>query len=165
MSGLVILITGRASGISAATAKDLQANGAMPVLIDCDAAQLKNAASELNAPSFCVDVTDYAACQAAVAQTLASYGRPWPPMAVHGRHQRDVGQRGYRVFRALAIDYIPRCPNERCCRQPLRWKSSSSKPSPVAALKLHLSLRASSCARSQAQLMLSKSYLHQHLSG
>ncbi len=75
MSGLVILVTGGALGAGAATAKAFKAKGAMPVLIDCDAAQLKNAASELNAPSFCVDVTDYAACQAAVAQTLASYGR------------------------------------------------------------------------------------------
>ena len=73
--GLVILITGGASGIGAATAKALKAKGAIPVLIDCDAAQLKSTATDLNAPSFCVDVTDYAACEAAVAQTLAVYGR------------------------------------------------------------------------------------------
>ncbi len=73
--GLVILITGGASGIGAATAKALKAEGAIPVLIDCDAVQLKSTAADLNIPSFCVDVTDYAACEAAVAQTLAVYGR------------------------------------------------------------------------------------------
>ena len=75
LNGLVILITGGASGIGAATAKALQANGAIPVLIDCDAAQLKNTAAALNVGSFCVDVTDLAACQVAVAQTLSTHGR------------------------------------------------------------------------------------------
>ena len=69
------MITGGASGIGAATARALKANGAIPVLIDCDAAQLNAAATALNAPSFCLDVTDLAACEAAVAQTLAEHGR------------------------------------------------------------------------------------------
>lgn len=75
LSGLVILITGGASGIGAATAKALKTKGAIPVLIDCDAAQLKAIATELSALSFCVDVTDLPACEAAVAQTLAEHGR------------------------------------------------------------------------------------------
>lgn len=74
-NGLVVLITGGASGIGAATAKALRAKGAIPVLIDCDAEQLKTTAAALNASSFCVDVTDYAACEAAAAQTLALHGR------------------------------------------------------------------------------------------
>ena len=69
------MITGGASGIGAATAKLLKAKGAVPVLIDCDAQQLAATAADLNAPSFCVDVTDYAACEAAVAQTLATHCR------------------------------------------------------------------------------------------
>lgn len=73
--GLVILITGGASGIGAATAKALQAQGAIPVLIDCAEQQLKATAAELDATSFCLDVTDLAACEAAVAQTLAMHGR------------------------------------------------------------------------------------------
>jgi NAD(P)-dependent dehydrogenase (short-subunit alcohol dehydrogenase family) len=73
--GLVVLITGGASGIGAATAKALKVKGALPVLIDCDAQQLAATAAELVVPSFCLDVTDYAACEAAVAQTVALYGR------------------------------------------------------------------------------------------
>ena len=75
VSGLVILITGGASGIGAATAKALKAKGAVPVLIDCDDVKLKATAADLNVPSFCLDVTDHAACEAAVAQTLATHGR------------------------------------------------------------------------------------------
>ncbi|NQW94734.1 MAG: SDR family NAD(P)-dependent oxidoreductase [Polaromonas sp.] len=75
LRGLVILITGGASGIGAATARALKAKGAVAVLIDCDAAQLKATATALNAPSFCVDVTDPVACESAVAQTLALHGR------------------------------------------------------------------------------------------
>ena len=73
--GLVVLITGGASGIGAATAKALMAKGAIPVLIDCDAQQLGVTAADLGASSFCVDVTDAAACEAAVAQTLILHGR------------------------------------------------------------------------------------------
>jgi NAD(P)-dependent dehydrogenase (short-subunit alcohol dehydrogenase family) len=75
LKGRVILITGGASGIGAATAKALQAQGAIGVLIDCDAQQLRSTATDLNVASFCVDVTDLAACEAAVAQTLALHGR------------------------------------------------------------------------------------------
>lgn len=72
---LVIIITGGASGIGAATAKALKAKGALPVLIDCDAGQLKTTASDLDVQSFELDVTDFAACEAVVAQILAAYGR------------------------------------------------------------------------------------------
>ncbi len=74
-AGLVVLITGGASGIGAATARALKAKGAIPVLIDCDAGQLRATATELGATSFCADVTDFVACQAAVAQTVALHGR------------------------------------------------------------------------------------------
>lgn len=73
--GLVIIITGGASGIGAATAKALKAKGAIPVLIDCDAGQLKTTASDLNVQSFELDVTDFAACEAAVTHILAAHGR------------------------------------------------------------------------------------------
>lgn len=75
LTGRVVLITGGASGIGAATAWALKAQGAIPVLIDCDALQLASTAAKLAAPSFCVDVTDYAACEAAVTQTLSLHGR------------------------------------------------------------------------------------------
>ena len=76
MKGQVVLITGGASGIGAATAKALLAYGAVPVLIDCVSANLAATAAQLDGVlSFCVDVTDLAACEAAVAQTIATHGR------------------------------------------------------------------------------------------
>ncbi len=76
MKGQVVLITGGASGIGAATARALLAQGAIPVLLDCDSAALAaTAASMQGVLSYCLDITDYAACQAAVAETIAVYGR------------------------------------------------------------------------------------------
>ena len=76
MKGKVVLITGGASGIGAATAKALLAVGAVPVLIDCDSANLAITSVSLgDVLAVCLDVTDFAACQAAVATTLAVHGR------------------------------------------------------------------------------------------
>ena len=76
LKGQVVLITGGASGIGAATAKALLVQAAVPVLIDCDRAGLAATAASLGGVlSVCVDVTDFAACQAAVATTLATHGR------------------------------------------------------------------------------------------
>ena len=76
MKGQVVLISGGASGIGAATAKALLAQGAVPVLIDCDSTNLANTAAGLGGVlSVCLDVTDFTACQAAVATTLAKHGR------------------------------------------------------------------------------------------
>ena len=76
MKGQVVLITGGASGIGAATAKALLAQGAIPVLLDCDSANLATTTASLNGVfTHCLDVTDLAACQAAVAHTLAVHGR------------------------------------------------------------------------------------------
>ena len=76
MKGQVVLITGGASGIGAATAKALLLKGAIPVLIDCDRDKLITTAAGLGGVlSFCLDVTDFAGCQAAVATTLAVHGR------------------------------------------------------------------------------------------
>lgn len=76
IKGQVVLITGGASGIGAATAKALLAHCAVPVLIDCDRAGLAATAASLGGVfSVCLDVTDFTACQAAVAATLAKHGR------------------------------------------------------------------------------------------
>ena len=75
IKGLIVLITGGASGIGAATARALKAKGAVPVLVDCDAQQLAATAADIGVASFCADVTDLAACEAAVAHTLNLYGR------------------------------------------------------------------------------------------
>ena len=75
IAGQVVLITGGASGLGAATARALKTRGAIPVLIDCDALQLAATANELDAGFYCADVTDYSACEAAVEHALSLHGR------------------------------------------------------------------------------------------
>jgi NAD(P)-dependent dehydrogenase (short-subunit alcohol dehydrogenase family) len=73
----VILVTGAASGIGAATALELHGRGALPVLVDCDAAGLRASAQAIGGDPLTVvaDVTSLAQCEAAVAATLARHGR------------------------------------------------------------------------------------------
>ena len=73
----VVLITGAASGIGAATALEVFAQGAIAILVDCDAAPLTRIAHECgkDAMYFVADVTDLAAMKAVVAQTLSVHGR------------------------------------------------------------------------------------------
>ena len=77
LRGQVILITGAASGIGAATALELKRRGALPVLIDCDAASLATSAAQLGADTLSVvaDVSLPAECEAAVDAALARHGR------------------------------------------------------------------------------------------
>jgi NAD(P)-dependent dehydrogenase (short-subunit alcohol dehydrogenase family) len=76
LSDQVILITGAASGIGAATAAELKRRGAKPVLLDCDSATLETTAQALgdDVLYLTVDVTSLAACEAAVEYTLARHG-------------------------------------------------------------------------------------------
>jgi NAD(P)-dependent dehydrogenase (short-subunit alcohol dehydrogenase family) len=73
----VVLITGGARGIGAATAAVLAARGAVPVLADLDGPALAATAAMMSPAPLTIelDVTDAAACQAAVEQTLSEHGR------------------------------------------------------------------------------------------
>jgi len=72
----VVLVTGGARGIGAVTAAELVRRGAVPVLADVDEPALAATAERLGGLSTAVlDVTDYAACEAAVAATLERHGR------------------------------------------------------------------------------------------
>jgi NAD(P)-dependent dehydrogenase (short-subunit alcohol dehydrogenase family) len=77
LQGQVVLVTGAASGIGAATALELLQRGARPVLVDCDAEPLARMAARCGSGTlhFVADVTDLAAMEHAVAQTLAHHGR------------------------------------------------------------------------------------------
>ena len=76
LRGQVVLITGAASGIGAATALEVRARGGVPVLLDCDAEPLARVAKQCGAGTLALvaDVTRLPAMQEAVAQVLAQLG-------------------------------------------------------------------------------------------
>jgi NAD(P)-dependent dehydrogenase (short-subunit alcohol dehydrogenase family) len=72
----VIMITGGARGIGAGTAEALARRGARPVLADLDTEALATTAAAMSPTTLTIelDVTDAAACEAAVARVLTSTG-------------------------------------------------------------------------------------------
>jgi len=77
LPGKVLLVTGGARGIGAATARELVRRGARPVLVDVDDAALAKAAADLgdDVVTAVADVTDLDACTAAVATAVDRHGR------------------------------------------------------------------------------------------
>jgi NAD(P)-dependent dehydrogenase (short-subunit alcohol dehydrogenase family) len=77
LDGQVVLVTGAGSGIGAAGAMELARRGAIPVLLDCDADTLEATAALIGRDTLVqrCDVTDAAACEAAVAAILSRHGR------------------------------------------------------------------------------------------
>lgn len=70
LGGQVILVTGAASGIGAATARELRRRGALPVLVDCDPIT-----DAQGMPCVIADVTEPSACEAAVDMAIEHHGR------------------------------------------------------------------------------------------
>jgi NAD(P)-dependent dehydrogenase (short-subunit alcohol dehydrogenase family) len=75
MNGKVVLITGGARGIGAATARELVRRGAFVALLDQDGPAVKETAGDLGerAAGFEVDVTDVESLDAAVAAVVAQF--------------------------------------------------------------------------------------------
>jgi NAD(P)-dependent dehydrogenase (short-subunit alcohol dehydrogenase family) len=73
----VVMITGAASGIGAATALELVAQGGIPVLVDCDAEPLAQMAQRCGPQTlyWVADVTQLQAMQEVVDKTISKLGR------------------------------------------------------------------------------------------
>ncbi len=76
IEGIVALVTGGASGLGAATARLLAAQGARPVLVDRDAEGLAAVAGELEAPWAAFDVADAVAAERELARLAREAGVP-----------------------------------------------------------------------------------------
>ena len=71
----VAVVTGGASGMGAATARELAAAGAKVIIVDRNAEWATAVAQEINATPFIGDVSDPDFCQKVVDETVAKYGR------------------------------------------------------------------------------------------
>ncbi len=79
-TGRVAIVTGGASGIGQATAREFAASGAIAVIFDINAAGGEQAAGELRAEGWTavfhrVDVSDAEACRSGVRSVVGAYGR------------------------------------------------------------------------------------------
>ena len=71
----IAIVTGGASGMGAATARELAAAGAKVVIVDRNAELATAVAHEINATTAIGDVSDPDFCQKVVDKTVGEYGR------------------------------------------------------------------------------------------
>ncbi|MBL4756465.1 MAG: SDR family oxidoreductase [Rhizobiales bacterium] len=76
MKDKIVLITGAASGMGAATARLFASAGSMIVPVDLDEPGLEKIAHEINAEiSFAGDISDSAFCDSCIDETVTKFGR------------------------------------------------------------------------------------------
>ncbi len=114
LQGAVAIVTGASSGIGAATARSLAADGANVVLAARREAELAAIAAEIEeehgvtATAVPTDVTDEAACQSLIDQTLVTHGRL--DLLVNnagvgrGGDVAELGTEEYRTMMAVNTD-------------------------------------------------------------
>src|SRR2546421_12037762 len=76
LEGRSALVTGGASGIGAATARRLAAEGARVAVCDVNFERAREVAAEIGAEAFAMDVTDAASVGEAVAKVTDALGTP-----------------------------------------------------------------------------------------
>ena len=90
------IVTGGASGLGAATARKLAAQGAKVAVCDLNAKLAESVAAEIKGTAIACDVTDAASAEAAVAQAAKAHGpaRVLVNCAGIGVAKRVVGRDG-----------------------------------------------------------------------
>ncbi len=110
LEGQVAFITGGASGLGAAAAARLAADGAIVVVNDLDAAAASDSAARFGGIGYGFDVTDSAAFDAAVDDTVARLGRldimvnnaGIAPANASSKMQRSIDNAGRRMAGDIA---------------------------------------------------------------
>ncbi|MBY0511269.1 MAG: SDR family NAD(P)-dependent oxidoreductase [Rhodospirillaceae bacterium] len=74
ISGIAAVVTGGASGLGAATARALAANGAKVALLDINAASCEAVAKEIGGIALTCDITNAASAEAALKEAKAKHG-------------------------------------------------------------------------------------------
>ncbi len=105
LKGQVAIVSGGASGLGAATARRLAADGAHVTVLDINQERAQSVAAEIGGAAFACDVTDAQSAEAAVAAAAAQHGaaRVLVNCAGIGRAKRIVGKDG-----PMALDEFAR---------------------------------------------------------
>lgn len=115
-SGAVVLVTGGASGIGAATARAVARAGGTAIAVDVDAARLAEVAATPGVIARTVDVADSAAVHALVAETVRDHGRIDAAVlaaAVQRRtHVDTLSDAEWRRHMAVNLDGVFHCIRE-----------------------------------------------------
>jgi len=109
--GKAVLITGSASGMGAACAREFAAAGANVVIVDQNGPLAERVAAEIGAPEPVIgDVSDSAFCNQAVQTTLARHGRLDILVncagIIHRADAQDTSDENWRRVMAVNIDGV-----------------------------------------------------------